>query len=300
MTALRTLLARSIDYAGLFPPARLSMADAVSSYAEYLGGADSDLLGRFVVPAVRLDEFAEAADRHLPRGERSTPWRLSVLARGDFEADRETMLEFNSSHGNTSSRGRAVAETVEAVGKDPAEVRSIRESFSDFFTTFIEVPVDSTEALIPVIASSGSKAKVRTGGVTRDAFPKAEDIAAFIAACHRTGIAFKATAGLHHPLRGEYPLSYETGSERGTMYGYLNLFLAVAAIIKGNDSAVAVEALLENDSGAIAVHDSFLTWRKHRYDEADLKRLRESLLLSFGSCSFIEPIGEARALGLLH
>lgn len=300
MTALRTLLARSIDYAGLFPPARLSMSDAVVSYAKYVAGPDRDLLGRFVVPATRLDELAEAADHHLPRGERSTPWRLSVLAGRDLESDRETVLEFNYSHGNTSGRGHAVADSIEAVGNNSADVRRIRECFSDSFATFIEVPVHSAEALIPVIASMEANAKIRMGGVTRDAFPEAEEIAAFISACHRAGIPFKATAGLHHPLRGEYPLSYEVGGERGWMYGYLNLFLAAAAILEGDDVAVAADALLEHDSRAIVVHDSFLTWRGRRYDEAYLRRLRESLVLSFGSCSFVEPVSEARALGLLQ
>jgi hypothetical protein len=300
MTALRTLLSHAIDYAGLFPPARLSMADAVASYATYVGGPDGDLLGRFVVPATRLDEFAREGDRHLPRDGRSTAWRLSVLVGADFESDRETIIEFNGSHGVASSRGHAVADSIEALGLNSTDVRRVREFFSDGFTCFIEVPVDAAQALIPVIASTQSIAKIRTGGVTRDAFPEAKELAAFIAACHGAGVAFKATAGLHHPLRGEYPLGYEAGSERGSMYGYLNLFLATAAILEGEGPSVAVQALLEEDSSAITLHDSFLSWRRHRYEEPDLRRLRESLLLSFGSCSFVEPVREARALGWLQ
>ena len=56
------------DYAGLFPPAELGMREAVRNYAEYLNGPDSACLGRFIVPADRIDEFEIAASDLLPRG----------------------------------------------------------------------------------------------------------------------------------------------------------------------------------------------------------------------------------------
>ncbi len=48
--ALRPLLSGLIDYAGLFPPAAVSMADAVANYAAYRTSADAWALGRFVLP----------------------------------------------------------------------------------------------------------------------------------------------------------------------------------------------------------------------------------------------------------
>jgi hypothetical protein len=274
------------------------MGDAVASYAKYLTSPDSDFLGRFIVPAARLDEFAAAAESDLPRGDASTGWQLSVLAGHDAEAAREGILEFNASHARNSPRGHATCDTVEAVTQNPAEVDHIVDCFRDSFRLFIEVPIDSARTTIPLIAEAGIGAKIRTGGVTRGAFPKPEDVGAFMSECHRAGVAFKATAGLHHPLRAEFPLTYEADAERAPMFGYLNLFIAAATIITGDGDSV-VEALTESDPRSIAVDDSHLKWRSHRFSRDDLREVRERFFLSFGSCSFEEPIGEARAMGLL-
>lgn len=50
MTMLRTLLIHAVDYAGLFPPAKLDMETAVRNYASYQEGEHSWALGRFIVP----------------------------------------------------------------------------------------------------------------------------------------------------------------------------------------------------------------------------------------------------------
>ena len=54
--ALRTLLTGSIDYAGLFPPASLEMAEAARNYEAYRSGPHSWALGRFILPSARLNE----------------------------------------------------------------------------------------------------------------------------------------------------------------------------------------------------------------------------------------------------
>src|SRR6185436_2132053 len=54
--SLRVLLADLIDYAGLFPPAALSMQDAVRNYARYAEGEHAWMLGKFVVPEARRAE----------------------------------------------------------------------------------------------------------------------------------------------------------------------------------------------------------------------------------------------------
>src|SRR5581483_11690520 len=60
--SLQALLAGVIDYAGLFPPAQLPFESAFSSYLRYRDGPHAWLLGRFVVPAARLDELVRLAD----------------------------------------------------------------------------------------------------------------------------------------------------------------------------------------------------------------------------------------------
>src|SRR5215471_10308407 len=60
VNSLRILLTHLIDYAGLFPPAALEMPEAQRNYAAYRAGEYSWMLGRFVVPAARLDEVDPA------------------------------------------------------------------------------------------------------------------------------------------------------------------------------------------------------------------------------------------------
>ena len=77
----RALLEGLVDYAGLFPPAALSMEDAVAEYARWRRSPEAWMLGRFVLPAARLRDLARDADAHLPEPGAGEPWRLSALAR---------------------------------------------------------------------------------------------------------------------------------------------------------------------------------------------------------------------------
>ena len=86
----------------------------------------------------------------------------------------------------------------------------------------------TSQPRLAVLSAAGARAKVRTGGVTEGAFPASHALARFIQSCADAGVPFKATAGLHHPLRGEYRLTYEPGSPHGMMFGFLNVFLAAA------------------------------------------------------------------------
>jgi hypothetical protein len=52
--ALRALLANSIDYAGLFPPADLALAPALTNHAAYVRSSDRWMLGTFVLPMGNL------------------------------------------------------------------------------------------------------------------------------------------------------------------------------------------------------------------------------------------------------
>src|SRR5690606_34756706 len=69
LSSIGVLMAGAIDYAGLFPPSAVSMADAVENYAAYRRGEYSWMLGRFVVTASRLNEFAAEASKVLKKGE---------------------------------------------------------------------------------------------------------------------------------------------------------------------------------------------------------------------------------------
>jgi hypothetical protein len=285
-SVLRALLTERIDYAGLFPPAALSMDEAVENYAAYRAGNDAWALGRFVVPVVRLDEFAHAAGRHL----NGAPWRIAALAQA---SDAAVIRAFNA-----RLAGRAVVDTVESRAATKEEVRSLA-SLAALASVYVEIPVsDDPEPLVAAIATAGLRAKVRTGGVTADAFPSPAEVARFLAACARREVRFKATAGLHHPLRGEYPLTYDSQAPYGVMFGYLNLFFAAAFARRGMPEAELAAVLDEREVTAFSVSGGSVAWRGRTLDAAAIAADREAFAVSFGSCSFREPLDDLSTLSL--
>jgi hypothetical protein len=298
MDPLRLLLEHSIDYAGLFPPAALAMRPALENYAGYRAGPDAWALGRFVVPAVRLEELETEASGLLPSGDLE-PWRLSVLIGAHAEADLRRMEELNCRHA-AAGAGALVADVVELKAETAEAVETALGRLPRHLAAFVELPIapDPRPALA-VIARHGAGAKVRTGGVTEDAFPATDALLRFLRAAIDAGVPFKATAGLHHPLRARYRLTYEPDSASGTMFGFLNLFLAAAFLRQGMSEDDARRLLEEGDPASFAFDRDGVSWRGHRLDAAALAAARRSGLGSFGSCSFEEPIGDLASLGLL-
>jgi hypothetical protein len=253
---VRSLLAGLIDYAGLFPPASLAMADAVSGYARYRRGPHAWMLGRFIVPCRRLDDFEQQtralvtvqanADAGLRAdADAGVPWRLSALASDDLAADRVAIDAFNAQHRDASDV-RASIDTVEVKVESAQDVRRIVDALPGMVTIWFEVaprtgPSQAPHAsllgsrhgsaLAPVldeIAAVGPRAgaKLRTGGVTPDAIPTSAAVAHFLLACARAGTACKMTAGLHHAIRAPQRLTYADDSPTGLMHGFINVFLA--------------------------------------------------------------------------
>ena len=296
---LRTLLAHAIDYAGLFPPAQLDMPGAVAEYESYLASSDAWALGRFVVSAARLEELAAVARDATSNvlGSRQAERQLSVVLGTDLAADVERLRAFCAGVSDQGWWGGIDA--VELRASTPEAIGEALRVVPDDFDRFVEIPIsEDPTPLIRAIGQAGAFAKVRTGGTTTDAFPASDHVARFLATCLREAVPFKATAGLHHPLRGEYSLTYEPGSACGRMYGFLNVFLATAFLTAGLDEADVRQLLEESDPGAVSFGRVDVTWRGHHLPVDRLERSR-SFLMSFGSCSFREPIDDLAALGLL-
>lgn len=235
----KALLSGLIDYAGLFPPAALSMEEAVRNYARYRDGEHAWMLGKFVVPQARASEVPE---------------------------------EFPKS----------------VLGVDEVKAENGFETFRP--ATFIEV---TDVGLIPELAKHGLSAKIRTGGVTPDAIPHPDRVATFIRVCAMNAVPFKATAGLHHPVRCMHALTYEPDSPRATMHGFVNVFMAAAF---PHD---AERVLAEDDPKAFRFEDDAAWWRDHAVTTEHLEAVRREFAISFGSCSFEEPIADLQELGWL-
>jgi hypothetical protein len=286
---VRKVLAGAIDYAGLFPPAALDMRTAVRNYASYRTGDDATLLGRFVVPAGRLSEFSAELDALDARGVRA-----SAVLGSNPAADVELALAFNV------RGGRATIDAIEAKVDRPDTIYELTSKGASRVDVFVELPIDGElELLVDAARAAGARAKIRTGGVTADAFPAARSVVRFMRACLDAGVPFKATAGLHHPITGTYPLTYAPGSARGTMFGFLNVFLAAAFLASGMSDDDAGRLLDDEHASAFSFGDEGAEWRGHRVDAAGLASTHLRVFGAFGSCSFSEPVGELRNLALL-
>ncbi|MEA2725043.1 MAG: hypothetical protein QOH59_2814 [Gemmatimonadales bacterium] len=298
MSAIRALLTGSIDYAGLFPPAGLDMATAVENFARYHNEPAAWALGRFVVPASRIPEL-EVASRSLPATLAAQPWRLALLAGPDPAGDLETTAAFNRRHSQPGAPA-LLADTIELKASSVSAIEEIMHRIPRTLQAYIEVPIDrDPRDLLAAVAQLGGRAKVRTGGITPDAFPTTSDLIRFVRRCVEADLPFKATAGLHHPLRAEYRLTYAPDSPNGLMFGFLNLFLATAFLRAGMGEAEATLVLEESSVEAFQIDRRSIGWKSHRLDLDELHDARRLGIVSFGSCSFTEPIEDLEALQLL-
>lgn len=291
----RVLLTGLIDYAGLFPPAALSMPEAVINYATYRNSNYNWMLGRFIVQATRLDEFAESAQDFFSRDGKSA-WQLSVLAGDDIEDTIRRVKDFNNKY-----KADAICDALEIRAPNAAKIEEIARSLPDFLTAYFEIPTDENLAdAISTLAICGHRAKIRAGGTTTDAFPSSEQVARFMRTSLAANVPFKATAGLHHPVRCVKPLTYEPNSPKGTMHGFLNVFLAAAFLRRGFKTKLVREILEDDWAESFAFDDSGILWRQeHFLSLTQIKELRENYAISFGSCSFVEPISDLQEIGIL-
>jgi hypothetical protein len=288
---LRALLEGVLDYAGLFPPAQLPLEDALRNYACYRGDADAWMLGRFVMPVVRLAEL----DPYMPELFASgKPLALAALGRGGdtaeawaegIRADAQALAGFRARH-----PGRVRIDVYETRLPDPrAATPAIRETLGGDVELFLETKLPSSGAAF--LSDLGAGFKLRCGGVTAAAFPTAEQVAAAIIACRTVQVPLKLTAGLHHPLP-----RFDLGIQ-ATMHGFINVLLA--GVFADASQRELVELLRDTDPAHFAFDDGGVRWKDRQASVAQVRAARREMIVSFGSCSFDEPRDDLRALGWL-
>jgi hypothetical protein len=299
MNAARALLASLIDYAGLFPPAGLQMRVAVPKYAAYREAPYAWLLGRFVLPLAQLEEFEHAFD-DLPSGQRSAPWTLSVLAGRNLQADARKIVDFNRRHGD-EGRNDARIESIELKVHSLDDVEAAVDTIAEPGEAYFEIGIASNPAdWIGAVRAASGRAKVRTGGVSAEMFPRVPDVARFLQLAAADRIAFKATAGLHHAVRGEYRVTPDEHSDHVFMHGFLNVFLAAGLAYCDRVSTDLLEAVLDERSGDAFVFDQTgVNLHGRRLTCEDLATTRHRFATSYGSCSIEEPVEDLKRLGLI-
>jgi hypothetical protein len=211
---------------------------------------------------------------------------------GDPARDADGVIRFNTEHGD-----RAQVEVVELKVGSAADIERAGSLVPAGIPAYLEVAAGpGAPALLERIAAAGGRAKFRTGGTVAEAFPAPDALLAMLGEAELLGLSWKATAGLHHALRGSYALTYEPGAARATMFGFLNLLLAAACLARGAVRE-APEALVEARPAALRLEGDVLLWRTLRFTAAELAELRRNRFRGFGSCSFREPLDELAGYG---
>lgn len=287
MRAIDALLAGLIDYAGLYPPASLDMHTAARKYLEYGRSAHARALGRFIIDLDRFPYLWDAAGDYV-RG-----LRLSVIAgpRADEDGVQSELARL-------IEKGYLI-ESVEIKGARAAEIGRLAMRIPSALTAYFEVPVGADAALLDAVAGAGARVKIRTGGTAAEAIPSAEALARMLSEMAARRLVFKATAGLHHPLRGRHPLTSAAAGPTGVMHGFVNLACAAALLYFGGDAREARLALEEEWPGAWRVTPEAVVWEENGWNADELREVRQQFFAGFGSCSFEEPIHTLEVLGWL-
>jgi len=300
--SLRALLAHSIDYAGMFPPCSLGLEPALKNQAEYVRSQDTWMLSAFVL----FTEQFDAAKQLLSQFDAQHPLRVAALgpktARADsfLEAldDAEAAIRSLSRH-NVDLVSMSHLEMFLPDDVDAASLKEARAILGDL-PVFWEAPPDRAEQTIALLAEFNSDAdsvtfgyKLRTGGVTADAFPTSIQIAKALVTPATHQLPIKFTAGLHHPLR-QYREEVQT-----KMHGFLNVLGAVVLAAEHRWDTNQTALMLEDENvDSFSFTDDFFAWREWRIDTKRLQ-YRRRFAVSFGSCSFDEPREDLRSLGFL-
>jgi hypothetical protein len=302
---LRTLLTGTIDYAGLFPPAKLSLQEALLNYQrDRHHPAGQHVLSRFVIPAFRLGELSPEWA--------ACPFIYAALGRGGdglgeftagLAADLEAVDGFRRRPG---TQGRVDVFEVrlpasllgEGLASSACLGTPLAYAAADLraagLTPFFEAPPAEARRLAPLLREAGAGFKLRCGGLEASAFPPPEAVAAVIAACREAGVPLKFTAGLHHPVR-------RPDAGLGvTMHGFVNVFAAcVLAHARGVGEEVIRTILEDEDPTHFVFTNAGFRWKAFSATVEETLAARRAFATSFGSCSFDEPHDDLRALGWL-
>jgi len=302
--SLGALLTHSIDYAGMFPPCSVALEPALQNQAQYVHDPDAWMLNTFVLPVEKFD--AAVGDLSLFDGEH--PLRISAL--GMKTANRDEFLgalkiatakirSFSAEHADlVSIRQLEMSLPPDVDSGLLPKIGSILNGLD--LQAFWETPVNSAEEAIALVAEHNSTTgadpfgyKLRTGGVTADAFPTSHEIARALVAVAKQRVPIKFTAGLHHPIR-QFRDEVKT-----KMHGFLNVLGAAVLAAEHEWDEEQTSKMLEDENNAsFSFSDASFAWREWKIVTEQIKA-RRKLVTSFGSCSFDEPREDLRALNLL-
>jgi hypothetical protein len=324
-SSLRGLLEDSIDYAGMFPPASLGLEEAAANYCRYRCEPEAWMLGSFVCPIARLEDlFSMVRDEVQHHSTSEHRFRVTGLLTGGETLD--AFLETSLREAQTASEGPLCSRVQTLEVRVPGEVVA-QEDFrflenwlpvwvlgeAEPKMVYLELPLISPSAVArdwprllrrlaseirrrerASLPSSSYKVgiKIRTGGPSPELVPSSVALATAICGLRDEGLRWKATAGLHQPLR------HFDSAVGAKVHGFVNLFVGAVMADVHRLSPTAVEAILDDeDPSDFVFEEKAIRWRDYAASVSEMARYR--LLESFGSCSFDEPRDGLRKLGWL-
>lgn len=293
--SLRSLLDGAIDYAGVFPPAKLDLGPALT---EYLSIRDSDnawIMSRFACPTHALSHLNQLL--HEAKPENQVP--ITVIAAPCHDHDAwQTRLETDARTMSDFERHSDNYAVIEAYETPLPEVDKIDFYVADLggFTgieVLLELPwKEGFEDGIAWIAETDNYiAKARLGGATAAAFPSNELVAKWIVECTQLNVPYKFTAGLHHPM----PVIDKV--TEGRMHGFLNVLVANAVCLQNDLTIDEVVQILANEDADNFNFSSLAM--NYKGQILNLEQIEESrdIFYGWGSCSIEEPLQDLADLG---
>ena len=294
LSSLTALLTAIVDYAGMFPPAKLSLQEAIANYTKYCQTPDNWILGHFVVPVSRLAELETFLVNLSAAQTLVTPRSLSTILSENWELELQQIQAFNN-------RNQLQIAAVEFKPLTPGEIQRAIDRLPKGIESFLEIPLnENLEIYLALLKGTKASAKIRTGGLTAETFPQIDRLCQFIFASAEAQVPFKATAGLHHALAGNYSVSYKSQSFSTSMQGFLNLSILTALVywqkLTWEEARIVLQ---ESSSISFKFQEDNISWKHCHLNLTELKKARQYFFRSFGSCSFQEPVEELRGLQLL-
>ena len=296
--ARTSALASVIDYAGVFPPASLSVRQAVTEYRDARTSGAYWMLGRFLIRASQLEDLAGAAMSTMTSGEAA--WDISVIFDSEPGEAASLASEFHAEMEPAMVVSAAEARIVDTSAPGIESLFTTATSISPEVVPFLEIErtddiTRQVHSLAKAIehANRPGGAKIRCGGVTPDQFPEPDLIAEFITATTDSNLPFKATAGLHRPFRH---FDDDLGVYR---HGFLNILLAAAASAQGENRPTVTDIISESDPTAFNLSSAFARWRDMTVPGSALRRIRQRHFIGYGSCDFNEPVEALTELGMI-
>ena len=330
--SLRTFMNGLVDYAGLFPPADLPLDKAINEYFEQLKSDNSAMLSRFIIPISKLNDL----DDFIPLFSDVGSLRLSVLGGGGKTDDeylskiKQNITNINEYRGKHSDKIQIDVIECKMATNSPSKstmqeaTTLLNENELTHYHEFTELPdvginystnEDESswdEVIVPTVEliskMKGAGVKLRCGGVVKEAFPSVEQVAAMIQTCVLAKAPMKFTAGLHHPIR-HFADEYDE-----FMHGFINTFGAgifattfptpknlqekyrmFTLLSHMIDDQNAENFSFTNDSMIWKVRDDRDT--EFEIDTEKIEKVREKGMISYGSCSFQDPIDDLTQLG---